>query len=366
MDDFNVSFLHESRNEWCAQLLNILTPYIVSGFKLIFSDAVQLCRTNNEPDKYLKTFQNLLARIPKWNENVLEKEKNKIITQSGCAYLEELIACVHIIQLKLLTAIRVGSKQKKVDIHIPKLDGFLHKIYINAARKIYKNVYLFELNISPLESQKYTRGLELIVQECIMSTIRDSIPIENILRAYMDETSEEDVTEEIKEEIIPADEPTNTTQETTVVSESSTSAPDISDNIEQQTDVQLGSGLESEKTETLDETAAASIVASPLVPEQAPPLLKFNDVDSVLNSNNTNGSVSAPKTIERLEEISAIRNAQRKSEEENEQDDGSENLVLGGDVDVDLSLDMKSLPLGELDGQTVSMEVKLDDMNVVM
>jgi glycosyltransferase involved in cell wall biosynthesis len=49
-------------------------------------------------------------------------------------------------QLKLLTAMRVGQKQKKININIPKLDDFIHKIYVHVARKIYKNVYLFEFS----------------------------------------------------------------------------------------------------------------------------------------------------------------------------------------------------------------------------
>ena len=42
---------------------------------------------------------------------------------------------------------RTGSKQKKIDIQIPKLDDFIHKVYTNVARQVYKNVYIFENNI---------------------------------------------------------------------------------------------------------------------------------------------------------------------------------------------------------------------------
>jgi hypothetical protein len=104
--------------------------------------------------------------------------------------------------LKLLTSIRVGQKQKKINISIPKLDDFIHKVYIHVARKIYKNVYLFELNIQPLQTQKHARELEIIIQECILNAIRESIPVESILRAYMDETTEEDCIEEVKEQVI--------------------------------------------------------------------------------------------------------------------------------------------------------------------
>jgi hypothetical protein len=138
------------------------------------------------------TFQNLLSRVPKWNNEILEEERKRIVERSGCNYLEDLITCVHIIQLKVLTCIRVGNRQKKIDISIPKLDSFIHKVYINVARKVYKNVYLFEKNISPLLVQKNQRELELMIQECILAAIRDSIPTEDIIRAYMDESVEQE------------------------------------------------------------------------------------------------------------------------------------------------------------------------------
>ena len=192
MDDFVISNLHESRNEWCSRLVSILCPLVIEGVRSIFNESWKLCVANDELGKYLMTFQNLLSRIPKWNANIIEEERKRIISKSGCNYLEDLISCVHIIQLKILTCIRVGNKQKKIDISIPKLDSFIHKVYIHVARKVYSNVYLFEKNIAPLVYQKYNRELETIVSECIMSAIRESIPTEQIILAYMDESVEQE------------------------------------------------------------------------------------------------------------------------------------------------------------------------------
>ena len=146
-----------------------------------------------------------------------------IIERSGCNYLEDLITCVHIIQLKVLTCIRVGNKQKKIDISIPKLDDFVHKVYINCARKIYTNVYLFEKNVTPLQSQKNNRELEMIVQECILISIRDSIPTEDIIRAYMDENVEEE--EQIIIEDIPKPPATVTNEQQTEISTQQIATP---------------------------------------------------------------------------------------------------------------------------------------------
>ena len=199
MDDFNITSLHDSKNEWCVRLINVLTPLVIEGIQSIFKEACSLCEQNDEEEKYLMTFQNLISRIPKWNQVLVKEETDRIKTKSNCAYLEDLISCVHIIQLKTLACVRVGKEQKKIDIAIPSLEDFIHKTYIKVARKLYTNVYLFETNVPGLEKQKLNREFELVVKECIMNTIRDNIPVEGLLRAYIDETEETDVTE--KEEI---------------------------------------------------------------------------------------------------------------------------------------------------------------------
>ena len=199
MDDFTLSNLYESKNEWSARLVSILTPLVKDGFNSIYNEAFKLCKDNKEDDKYLMTLQNLISRIPKWNNSMLEAEFNRIVEQSNCTYLNDLLSCVHVIQLKILTCVRAGKEQKKIDIDIPKFTTFLHNVYINAARKIYSNIYLYENNVTPLQKQKHNRELEMFIQEAIINTIRDNMPIEEILKAYIDEHVEEDIEEEISE-----------------------------------------------------------------------------------------------------------------------------------------------------------------------
>jgi hypothetical protein len=297
MDDFNISSLHESKNEWCARLITILTPFIIEGYKSIFDESYKLCKENNELNKYLMTFQNFISRVPKWNPSIIEQEKKRICEKSGCNYLEDLVTCVHIIQLKILTSMRTGNKQKKIDINIPKLDEFIHKIYINVARKIYKNVYLFEINISPLKTQKYNREMEIIVQECILNTIRDSIPVESILKAYMDETIEEEVIEEIKEQVIEEETPEN----------------NVSSNLQ----------------------PTCEPVCEPVVETNQHGKLTFNDTDYTRDLNNNDSNVNAPKTIERLEELSDYRNKQRKLECDDDDDDVIKLKISDQDINLD-------------------------------
>ena len=202
MDDFSLNSLQESRNEWCSRLITVLTPCVIDGVKSIFEESWKLCVENDEKTKYLMTFQNFLSRVPKWNPNIISQECSRIKEKSNCTYISDLITCVHIIQLKMLSCMRVGTKQKKIDVNIPSLEDFVHHVYINAARKIYTNVYLFEMGISSLKSQKNSRELEIIIKECILQTIRETIPVEELLKLYMNETVENAMEVHEREEII--------------------------------------------------------------------------------------------------------------------------------------------------------------------
>jgi hypothetical protein len=283
-----------------------------------------MCVETDEIGKYLMTFQNLLSKVHQWNSVIVEEERRRIIERSGCNYLEDLITCVHIIQLKVLTCIRVGNKQKKIDISIPKLDHFIHKVYIHVARKVYTNVYLFEKNVNPLQTQKNARELEMIVQECILTAIRESIPTEAIIRAYMDESVEQEeevFIENVKEPVVD-------------------------------TPVESESEVKEEKKEE---------EAPPVVPsvqnideEKVVTRLTFNDIDSALNDDNEVESINAPKTIERLEEISTSRAIQRKLDEEADEDE--DKIQIHTDTIDLMGLDV--LDLDNLDGP------KMDDISL--
>ena len=308
MDDFVISNLHESRNEWCSRLVSVFTPVVIEGIRSIFNESWKMCLDNDEASKYLMTFQNLLSRVPKWNNIIVEDERKRIVERSGCDYLEDLITCVHIIQLKVLTCIRVGNKQKKIDISIPKLDIFIHKVYIHVARKVYMNVYLLERNISPLQVQKNNRELESIVQECILTTIRESIPTEAIIRAYMDESVEQE------EEVIIEDVP---------------DAEQVEENTSKEQEPDEDKQVSTEETVPEIVPTIQNIDDNEVVTK-----LEFNDMDTVLNEQNNVDEVSAPKTIERLEDISTSRAIERKLEEESDTDD--ERIQIHTDM-VDLS-----------------------------
>jgi hypothetical protein len=177
-------------------------------------------------------------------------------------------------------------------------------------------VYLFEIHSAPLQIQRHNRELEIIVQECILNAVRESIPIEHILKAYMDETVEDDVIEEIREQIVEKSEALNARGETTFIAE----------------------GEKDKEKQSLS----------------------FNDVDTAVDKLGKEELITAPKTIERLEEISNLRNIQRKMEEDD--DDENDKLKIS-----DENMDLGSLDIHVLGNPSINLEpnLLLDDIEVL-
>jgi hypothetical protein len=330
MDDFKLANLSEAQNEYSARLINTLTPFIRQGIQSIFNEAYKLCEENDEQEKYLMTFQNFLSRVSKWNNSLVEQETERIVRESKCSYLEDLLTCVHVTQLKVLTSVRVGQKQKKIDLDVPKLSIFIHRVYIEVSRKIYKNVYLFDLKATPLNHQKNMRECELIIKECILNVIRESIPIEKILRSYIDKTTETEVT--VEEEIVEEEKPKHVEEKEEEKKEE--------DQKQEEKKEEEKKEEEKKPEETINSTEHVIVKqeepAAAEPPHQKSVSLSFNDMDKVLNmTTNKEEHIEAPKTIDRLESISNMRNEERKREEEEENDEELETLTINSDLDPD-------------------------------
>lgn len=427
MDDYNLNVLSEAKNEYSSRLINILSPLIIQGIKSIFNEALDLCEQNEEGGKYLMTFQNFLSRVPRWNANIITEEKDRIIKESKCNYLEDLLTCVHITQVKILTSIRVSNHQKKIDIDIPSINDFIHNVYINFARKLYSNIYLFEKDIMPLDYQKNMRECDILCRESILNVIRESMPIENILRAYMDETIHEEIIEETLEKHVDNEEAEDMLEEAKKNLEKSSEAtvnkidneinietPELKKNEEakaqeamqeakaqeaiQEAKLQEAKLQELQEAQEVKQTKIAEQTIKELdenvkdeIKEKAEhdvkkevsdndklfsngttketvkeatnearkkSVISFNDDDDVLDmGTNKSSLVHAPKTDERLEEISRIANEKRKEEEDDDDFDD--------DFDGPLKISNENISLDISDLQDISPTKKMNNESLL-
>ena len=372
MDDYSVTSLYESKNEWASRLVNILAPLIQEGFRSIFDESMKLCVSNKESDKYLMTFQNFLSRVPKWNPTIIQQETKRIKDKSTCGYLEDLITCVHIIHLKCMTVMRVGNKQKKVDIKIPDLSSFIHKVYVNTARKLYSNVYIFEKGLLPLNVQRNNREFEMIVKECIFNTIRDNIPVEELIKMYLEDAIEDvvEVTENeevIKQEPIVSEESANlSSRRRTHHSTRRRRHRESSDEESKMSENSGGDGGGSSLNESgafdsgnLDFVGELNGSSSVL-----PSLTMDESGSSGSGSNNTNsGNIGVSfgnNDIRTFETDSSERVNEYMNHDDADDEDSADRLQIGGDIQLD-TLDIQSLNTS----QHLNAPPLLDDIEIL-
>ena len=184
MEELNTPIFAQAKVEYTAQLIDVLYPHIFDGVKSIYDESKLLYRSKKTP--ILLIFRELLEKVPIWNSEIIDSECNRIINNSNCDWIDDLITAVFISHTKILTSIGPNQSFNKINITIPKSSSFIHKCYINTAREIWKNPYLFNESVPGYEFQKNNNEIEEIIKKCIENTIRNSLPIKDILKEHLE------------------------------------------------------------------------------------------------------------------------------------------------------------------------------------
>jgi hypothetical protein len=186
----NINILVEAKKEYTTQLQKILTPRLYEGFKSIYEDIIRMLSkeledTNKQSSSLIKMFQKMLKDIPSWNQEIINKEYVRIEKLSNCDYFENLIEAVFITNTKILTSVQINDVNSiNLKIKVPQPSHFIHKCYIECSKEIYKNPYIFDQskNLTPKERHNNLREILNIIDNCINNSVRDLLPIGDILK----------------------------------------------------------------------------------------------------------------------------------------------------------------------------------------
>ena len=83
-------------------LASLLIPRLSEGYWSIYESATQLCDRNKQVDQVLRTFQNMLTKIPEWSDTTLAEEVERIIKISKCGYMDDLLMGVFLAYMKFI------------------------------------------------------------------------------------------------------------------------------------------------------------------------------------------------------------------------------------------------------------------------
>jgi len=185
MEDLNVPIFAQAKLEYTNQLIDVLYPHMYDGVKSIYDES-KVIHTKKTGTPILFLFRELLEKVPIWNSEIIESECSRIMNNSKCDWIEDLITAVFISHTKILTSIGPSNTFNKINVTIPKTTSFIHKAYVNLARELWKNPYLFNENVPGHEYQRNSKEIENIIKQCVEGTVRQLLPIKEILREHLD------------------------------------------------------------------------------------------------------------------------------------------------------------------------------------
>ena len=180
-----MNLLVETKNEYTTHLVNTLTPAIYEGIQSIYKDAI----TSAEQNEVLRVFQKYLREIPKWNQLIIDKETERIINSvQGYEWVENLARAALKANLAVLMYNPTMKSQPKLDTSAYKnlkFCNYIHMIYVECARELWNNPYLFYHNYPPIDIKRNQREAISVIKDCIRESIRKLLPIKSILTFYL-------------------------------------------------------------------------------------------------------------------------------------------------------------------------------------
>ena len=168
-------------------LSNLLISPISEGFWSILKTAQELCERNGQPDQILRTFQNMLTKIPDWNDSTLTTEVDRIVKTTKCSYLDDLLMGVFISYMKSFASLQYRGSSTHIDLDFerPSMEKFIHELYIQSARKFWQVAYLFKVTGVANEQQARNRQeIDKIISDCLEQVICSFLPWQSIAKQF--------------------------------------------------------------------------------------------------------------------------------------------------------------------------------------
>lgn len=179
----DLSVLVEAKKEYTAQLAACMSDPMIEVFHRMYQEAVK----NSKGKKVLVAFQALLRDTPNWSNSMVKGHTDVIV--SSCSYFSDLLAAVFVASTKIMSSVRLRQDTRKISLKMPSNETFTHTVYINAAKEIYSDPYVFGDDVS---EQKRDADLRVRFAKVIEDSVKELIPIKEILSTYMAPAPEDD------------------------------------------------------------------------------------------------------------------------------------------------------------------------------
>lgn len=180
----SLGILVEAKKEYTNQLCILMCPVMIGVFQDMYEEAVRMSK-NKKP---LLQYQRLLKEVPNWSNAMSKKHEDNIVNR--CTWFSDLLAAVFVSHVKILSSVRLKSDSKKISLKLPNNGVFIQTCYNNCARSLYNDPYVYHDEMSEhVRDDMLTKRFS----ECIETTIKELIPVQQILSTYMSAAPESNI-----------------------------------------------------------------------------------------------------------------------------------------------------------------------------
>jgi hypothetical protein len=169
--------LVEAERKYTTKLCDAMLPVMIDTFWEIWLEAKMKAKGR----RTLQTYQELLREVKhSWSNTKVKKHVEDIVKNNSL--FPNLMAAVFVCHVKILSAIRIDPKSKKISLKLPGNDIFVHTAYINAAKDIYDDPYVIS---DEMPVSQRNEVLNKRFTKCIRDAIESLVPTEEILKTYI-------------------------------------------------------------------------------------------------------------------------------------------------------------------------------------
>ena len=171
-----MSVLVEARREYIDQLGVCLSEHLIESFDAMYNEASKMSKGK----KVLVSFQSLLKDVPNFSNSMIKQHTDAIIDR--CSYFSDLLAAVFVASTKIMSSVRLRQDTAKISLKLPTNDIFIHTVFIEAAKNLYADPYVFH---DDAPQHKRDEELRSRFGIAIERAVKSLIPIKEILETYM-------------------------------------------------------------------------------------------------------------------------------------------------------------------------------------
>jgi len=179
-----LNVLVEAKEQYLGQLCDIMMPFMNEVFVAMYNESVKVSKGK----KVLIQFQKFLKEVPNWNNHMVSQHTDTLC--NSCVWFNDLLAAVFVSFVKILSSVRLSSQNKKISIKLPSNQVFVHGCYINAAKDLYKDPYVYHDEVTENERDEILFNR---FNASIKNTIKEMIPIQQILATYISQGEHKEV-----------------------------------------------------------------------------------------------------------------------------------------------------------------------------